>query len=104
MEATIKVTPEQLQQTADSVDRTIKSLRQDFTEMQTLVSRTGYYWTGTAADNYRKQFADKKERTESILTTLSDYPTDLLEIAGVYRQTETQNTSAAAALRTDFIT
>lgn len=47
---TLKVTPQQLKQTADEVTGLVQSLQTDFDSLQTTVSRTAYYWEGQAAD------------------------------------------------------
>lgn len=97
------VEPQVLTQTADRVSTLAGKLQSDFDSMQTLVSRTAYYWEGSVGSEYRREFASQKAETQEILTLLRDYPGDLLGMAGIYRETEKQTANSAEALPVNII-
>ena len=100
---TLKVTPQQLKQTADEVTGLVQSLQTDFDSLQTTVSRTAYYWEGQAADGYRKSCASPQDDTDQMLERLREFPPMLLQMAGIYEDTEKANQALAAALPIDYI-
>ena len=51
----LKVDTQQLKTTANEVRKQIRTMRQDFESLQTIVSRSSYYWQGQVADEYRKR-------------------------------------------------
>ena len=50
MTDTLKVDTQQLKTTASEVRKQIRLMQQDFDSLQSIVSRSGYYWQGLAAD------------------------------------------------------
>ena len=99
----LKVTPEQLNQTAIEVERLTHTLQQDFESLQNTVGQTSYYWQGQAADEYRKNFADQKDDTNTMLEEMRQLPIILMQMAGNYQQTESGNAQQASGLPDDFI-
>lgn len=99
----LKVTPEQLRATAGTVSTLLRTLQGDFDALQQKVDRTRYYWTGEAGNHYRTHFAARKQDTQSILSRLAQYPPDLLQMAGIYADTEEHLEESFAGLRSDFI-
>lgn len=105
MEAVInlKVTPEQLQQKARDVSEAVTKMKNDFVKMNTAINSTHSYWVGQAGDLHRKLYNDKSNEVNEILQLLGRYPTDLLRMAGIYKQTEKQNKAVAGSLNSDVI-
>lgn len=100
---TLKVDPEQLKRTADEVTGMIQSLQTDLESLQTTVNRTGYYWQGQAAEEYRKNFAAQKDDTDEMLERLRKFPPMLLQMAGVYDETEQTNVDHTVQLLDNYI-
>ena len=103
MTDTLKVDTQQLKTTASEVRKQIRLMQQDFDSLQSIVSRSGYYWQGQAADDYRKAFAGQKDTAADAFRRLSKIPDDLEKMAGIYEGNETNLQKTAGALRTDFI-
>ena len=103
MTDTLKVDTQQLKTTASEVRKQIRLMQQDFDSLQSIVSRSGYYWQGQAADEYRQAFAEQKDAAADAFRRLSKIPDDLEKMAGIYEGNETNLLQTAGALRTDFI-
>ena len=99
----LKVDTQQLKTTANEVRKQIRTMRQDFESLQTIVSRSSYYWQGQVADEYRKAFSEQKEPTDEAFQRLNKIPDNLERIAGIYEETENKTQETASALPTDFI-
>lgn len=99
----LKVDTQQLKTTANEVRKQIRSMQQDFESLQTIVSRSSYYWQGQAADEYRRVFAEQKDPTADAFRRLGKIPDDLEKMAGIYEGTETSLQETAGNLPTDFI-
>lgn len=99
----LKVDTAALQTTASEVTAHTNELSKQFDELQSTVSATAHYWIGAAGDQYRKEFAARKDEMDTILTVLKEYPKDLLELVGVYERVETGNTEIPAQLQADYI-
>lgn len=99
----VKVDPSVLKDRASEFSGMVKTLREDFSGLQEIVFRTRYYWIGQAGDQYRKGFNSKKGTVDTTLQRLDKYPQDLLQMAGIYEQTETANRTGAGSLETNFI-
>lgn len=96
---TLTVTPEELNIKAQEVSDRIKEIRGHFEEMNTIASgKTSGYWIGNAGDSYRKKYQSFQPEIEEILKRLSEYVTDLRQMAGVYEAAE----NAAAELAQDL--
>lgn len=101
--ATIKASPEVMEEKAGRVRSVISSMRKEFEEMTRAVQRTGGYWNGEAAELHRKRYQDMLPNVQSMFQCLEEHAENLQEIAGVYTATQTKITSMAAALPKDAI-
>ena len=99
----IKVTTEELQAKADIVKTKVDEMKADIDEAERLLNNTASYWLGSAGDKKRKDFQKKKQQADEVVRRLSEYPRDLLEMAGIYVAAERENASKPASLPTDFI-
>ena len=99
----LKVSPEDLRQAASGVSSMANALQSDFDSLQRLVERTRYYWLGAAGDQYRSDFAARKQVTEHIIHTLRKYPIDLLQMAQIYDAAETGNTRSLGSLPSNIL-
>ncbi len=100
---TLKVETMVLMSTADRVSSLSGALRQDLTSMLSLMARTRSYWIGQAGDQKRLDFAEQQENVDEITRRFSKYPQDLLQMAGLYRETENSIVSTNSMLKSDFI-
>ncbi|MCC8151646.1 MAG: WXG100 family type VII secretion target [Lachnospiraceae bacterium] len=101
--SSLTVTPEVMLQKANSVQKYIRLMRQDFSNLENTVNKTQSYWIGEAGDAHREFYQSKKEEIETIFARLTEDVTDLQTMAGVYSQTEKEVTELAQDLPADVI-
>lgn len=99
----LKVTPDVLRDTAGQFKTTVGHLRNEMDDAKSLVERSRFYWTGRAGDKYRQSFAARRTEAQELLDRLGKYPTDLLQMAGIYDQAESANAQDTGKLPTDII-
>lgn len=100
---TLKVTPEVLEQKADEFWSTINKIDRHFQQIGELSERTRGYWRGEAGDVDRGGYDAFKEDIADILHRLDEHPSDLLRMAGIYKQAERENRIISEQLKTDTI-
>ena len=100
---TIKVTTEELLSKADIVKTKVAQMQRDIDEAERLLNNTASYWLGDAGDKKRRDFQKRKQQADQVVRRLSEYPRDLLEMAGIYVAAERENASKPSSLPTDFI-
>ena len=103
MEITLKVTPEKLEQQAAVVTNQAKALENEFNALQDRVARTTGYWLGIAGDKARKEFDAQKEDMATILKRFREHPTDLMAMAGIYKEAENTNEEVNKSLDADGV-
>ena len=99
----LRVTPEALKSKAIEVENEVKKLQTHFDSIQDIVARSTGYWVGSAGDKARKEFADKKDDTNTVIKRFREHPTDLQTMAGVYEGAERAVVSNNTALPVDVI-
>lgn len=99
----LKVTPDQLQQKAREVSESVSKMKNDFDKLNSALQSTHSYWKGMAGDQHRKLYQERMEEINVILKSLSEYPTDLLQMAGIYKKSENTNKAVAASLNSNTI-
>lgn len=99
----LKVTPDQLQQKAKDVSLAVSKMKNDFNKLHMAVNSTHSYWIGQAGDLHRKLYNDKADEVNEILRLLEKYPTDLMQMAGIYTKSENENKAVAATLNSNVI-
>mgnify|MGYP002070038466 CR=1 FL=1 len=99
----LKVTPDQLQQKARDVSSAVSKMKSDFNKLNTAINSTHSYWVGQAGDLHRKLYNDRVNEVNEILRLLERYPTDLMQMAGIYTKSENQNKAVAATLNSNVI-
>lgn len=100
---TLTVTPAALRTAATEVSNLTRTLQSDFSELQRIVQRTQYYWSGVAGDSCRQGFVSLQPETEEILNRLRKYPSDLMQMAQQYDWVETTNMETASVLPSNLI-
>lgn len=101
--ASLTVTPETLLEKATSVQKYIRLMKQDFSNLESTVNGTKSYWIGEAGDAHRNYYESQKEEIETIFARLAEDVRDLQTMSGVYSQTEQQVRELAQELPSDVI-
>ena len=99
----LRVTPETLARQASEFTDIVRDIQQRFDKIATISSKTKGYWQGEAGDQDRTGYASYQDDIAFILRRLQEHPTDLLSMAGIYREAERDVASTNAALKTDQI-
>ncbi len=99
----IRVTTQELKRCAEEVKIKTSNLKSAVEETEKLISRTSSYWIGRGGDAKRKEFSRKKDMTNEVIGRLGEYTVDLLEMAGIYEETEATVAERNSTLSSDVI-
>lgn len=99
----LRVTPSQLQNQAQEVTKQIQTMENAFTELEQLIEKTSFYWIGEAGDLHRRKYQEGKETINEMLRRWKEHPNDLMQMAGVYSETEQKLEELASVLPDDVI-
>lgn len=99
----LKVTPEVLIQMAGEIEKQIDDIEKQFQVIEAEVERTRAFWEGDASDAHKKQYDSLKDEISSSVTRLRVNPSNLLKMAGLYKETESGATQQALTLSADVI-
>lgn len=95
MEATLLVTPEQLQTTASNFSAKATQVKALHDSMIDRVNSLSGSWTGTASEAYTNKFNALKASMETIYNMIQEHVKDLNTIAEQYLSAESQAAAAA---------
>lgn len=98
MEATLLVTPEQLQSTASTFSAKATQVKALHDSMIDKVNALAGSWTGEAASAYTEKFANLRTSMETIHNMIQEHVKDLNAIAEQYTSAENQAKAAANEL------
>lgn len=99
----LKVTPNELKTKANQISGEIKDFESYWKRIENIISSSKGYWVGEASNAHQKQLKDVSPDMIEIIKRLKEHPTDLLSMAGIYQEAETQAEALAAALPADVI-
>ena len=100
----LKVTPSQLKSKASEFKGKANKVRATTNKMVTeMKSSNGATGSGEAAEAYKKQFSKLENDMNDMFKMITEYSTDLEDIANEYQKTEQANGQIAQALATDVI-
>lgn len=99
----LKVAPDVMKSKAQEVSGQINNISKSWREMCNIINKSKGYWEGEASDCHRKAFDDNKTDMEELLKRLKEHPKDLLEMAGIYLQAESEAQKMASSLPDDII-
>ncbi len=99
----IKVQTNVLTRKAGEITDAVSKVEREFAQLESAVSRSAGYWTGDASDVHRKYLREIKLDMQDVIKRLKEHPKDLLAMAGVYEEAETEAAGAAGALPADVI-
>lgn len=103
MEGTLRVTPEQLTNTAtefSTIGNTVSNLTE---EMTTTVTSLANIWQGDAATTYINRFNGLNDDIQRLIAMIREHATDLTEMAQTYTSGDNQNIQLAETLSADVI-
>ena len=98
MEGTLLVTPETLQQKANTFSSLAVQVKALHDDMSQKVNATAAAWEGNAADSYRTKFAALQAAMDTINRMIMEHSNDLEQMAQVYIDAESQATSTVDSL------
>lgn len=99
----LRVTPEVLQQKSGEFTEIVKKIQAHFDRIESISTKTKGYWQGDAGTRDRENYASYKDDIQFIIRRLQEHPTDLLTMAGIYREAERDAAATNAQLKTDQI-
>ncbi len=97
----LKVTPEQLKTQKTVIDADMANIRSDIAQITSELEGTSAYWLGEAGEKQRKDYADSLQKIGSMLDRLDTYPARILQMAGIYEETESVNTQTGSQLKAE---
>ena len=99
----IKVKTEDMVRIADDFKTKVNTMQTAVNDTEELLKATSSYWIGDGGNKKRKDFAERKKEAEEVIRRLTEYPGDLLKMAGIYVTAENENAERPAELPTDII-
>lgn len=102
-EVQVKVNPAVLNEKAQSVSKSIRSMEDSFEQLERIISRTSYYWIGEAGDLHRRIYQENKPKIEEMMKRLKEHPVDLMNMAQIYNSVEAAVRSTVSELPEDVI-
>lgn len=99
----LKVEPDKLKNTATDIEQQLKNVDNQLKQIGQDIRRTRGFWEGDASDTHMKQYEALEPGIQEIIAKLQKRPTELLKMAQLYSETETQAKEAAMSLVDDVI-
>ncbi len=99
----LKVTPAELQKAASNIQNEIRDIEESFRGLEEAVTSSRSYWEGDASQAHQKYYESFKEDISIVIRRMKEHPKDLLEMAGIYVDTEEAATEAVQSLIQDVI-
>ena len=103
MAIVLKVTPDILTRMARDIEKEIQDISNQFNMIESDIYRTRSYWEGEASDTHKSQYDSLKDDINEAVKRLADNPVNLLQMAGLYTETETEMEAVAQSLSSDVI-
>lgn len=99
----IRVSTEVLETRANAAEEKINDVRKRFERIAEIVNNSTGYWEGEANDAHRREYQEYQSEIEEALLRFQENVTDLRQIAGIYREAESETTSFSGDLPVDVI-
>ncbi|MBR3172028.1 MAG: hypothetical protein IKF22_12425 [Lachnospiraceae bacterium] len=100
---TILVDTEELKVVSESVQQSVGEMQVAYESLGRAVTVMGDYWIGEASEKERQAFFSQKDSIEGIIRRLSEYPVDLMKMAGIYVEHERSNAEIPSGLSGDVL-
>lgn len=102
-EIRIKVNTSVLEEKAGLAEEKIREVRERFERIKGYVDSSRQYWEGEAGDAHRREYQDYQDEIAEALARFQENVTDLRQIAGIYRDVQTEAESFSKDLPVDVI-
>lgn len=99
----LKVTPDKLINTASDIESQLKDVNEQLKQIGQDIRRTRGFWEGDASATHMKQYEALEPEIQEIITKLLKRPSELLKMANLYSETETEAKETAMSLADDVI-
>ena len=103
MGITLKVTPEILQKMSGEITDQLNDIQKRFDEIGQEIYKSRSYWEGSASEAHVEAYDSAKSDIEAAVRRLKSHPNNLLVMAGVYAETESENVQESLILSDDVI-
>lgn len=98
----LKTTPEEMKSKATSISSEVAKIKRSFLSIDKTVSGTNRYWQGDASKTHISRYSEYKTEFELLMPELAVLSDILLQVAGLYVETENENQQLAQSLPTDI--
>lgn len=102
-DAVIKVTTEVLYEKSQSISGHLGKMQERFSNMESVVDKTGGYWIGEAGEAHRAMYKEMCPQIEEVTKRLQEHVRDLEEMAGIYDEAASAARELAEELPADVI-
>lgn len=99
----LKVSTDTLQRKAEEIQEQIVQVEIDLDEYRRIIEIKKNYWKGEASKIHQNYFKSFQEDLPAIIKRLKEHPIDLMKMAGIYQEAETQAMEISMALPEDII-
>jgi WXG100 family type VII secretion target len=99
----LRVTPSQLKTKANEIQDQINDFEGSWNRISEIIRNSKGYWVGDASNAHQKAFNDCQTDVLLIIKRLKEHPADLLNMAGIYEDSENKASDLAQALPDNVI-
>jgi WXG100 family type VII secretion target len=99
----LKVTPSQLKAKASEITKQINDFENNWNKLSEIVRNSKGYWVGDASNAHQRIFQGCQDDVRMVIKRLKEHPEDLLNMAGIYEESENKASQLAMALPDDVI-
>ena len=99
----LKVTPDILIRTSEDIEKQISDIQNQFHSIETEINRTRLFWEGDACDTHKNSYDSLKDEINEAVQRLKNHPRNLLQMAGLYSETEARLEEVALSLDENVI-
>lgn len=86
---------------AEEMERAVKQIRMELTNLRGCVKKSENYWTGAAGDGFRKKYSEDENTLRTQAYRFQQYASLLRNMAQMYEQMEKELVEQASKLNTD---
>lgn len=99
----LKAAPEALIRMAGEMEGQLENIRKQLGLVEREIARTSFFWEGEAGRRHQSLLEGLKEDLGASVRNLKRDPEILLQMAGLYKKTESESEEAVQALSADII-
>lgn len=103
MSIILKVSTEQMNTAASTIESELSNVRKSFDEIDGIMRRMTTYWEGEGATRYSLSYNNFKDEELVIMARISEQIRDLRDMSGVYSTAEKDATQIGTSLPNDVI-